>query len=486
MKHTKVLILSALIVISLLCGCNYTNDNYYHDTKDYSEMILTRYYSGRQRITKDIINIEKPEVFMAALEGNCESSIDSVCKIDADYPRSNRMSSIKGVIGNPVLLSGCDKLKDSELTLYYKESELFDIPESNIIVLYYDNKADSFQKSENISLDTDKNKVTIKTVKNGHYMLADMYEYGISMGYDVNKYSYKKYEDKKLTSWEKDSVTGDILSIADKRWAAENAPDFHVKNASQLASVVYYANGLVNESLSKGGNITISIEADLDLRKLQWVPMGTSDGKFIVVSINGNGHTIKGLKIDYGSADTGLIGYATGVEISNLTVKNALVRGYGCTGMLCGECHGPMYFKNVSVSGRVDGSDNNTGSFIGSGSDGVYENCNTDVYVNGEKSEYFCYYDSNNAKYADETIFTLTKEENGDIRRTETAEEYKSLTWVIMDSKGNYVLRRNAVNETVLSADLIRSLTKDSYSVHLRSFINGSYVVVSNTIECFQ
>ena len=103
-----------------------------------------------------------------------------------------------------------------------------------------------------------------------------------------------------------------------------------------------------------------------------------------------------------------------------------------------------------------------------------------------KKSEYFCYYDSNNAKYADETIFTLTKEENGDIRRTETAEEYKSLTWVIMDSKGNYVLRRNAVNETVLSADLIRSLTKDSYSVHLRSFINGSYVVVSNTIECFQ
>lgn len=97
------------------------------------------------------------------------------------------------------------------------------------------------------------------------------------------------------TDWERECDTGSIMELAYKEWAEENALVFYVSDASELASAVWYVNGVNEDDF-----ISIYLEDDIDLTGYDWKPMGwTNAGTKHQFSgiVNGQGHTINGMTI---------------------------------------------------------------------------------------------------------------------------------------------------------------------------------------------
>ena len=93
----------------------------------------------------------------------------------------------------------------------------------------------------------------------------------------------------------------------------------------------------------------------------EWVPIGDAYYKFDG-SVDGDGHTIYGLKVN-GKSYAGLFGYVSDGTIKNLTIKDADVKCSGnYCGILGGYVEGDTNISNINIiGGKVSGS-----SFVGS------------------------------------------------------------------------------------------------------------------------
>lgn len=159
-----------------------------------------------------------------------------------------------------------------------------------------------------------------------------------------------------------------------------------ISNEKQFIS---FAKKCKTDSWSRGK--TVVLKNDVDLSKTSFEPIATFGGTF-----EGNGHTIKGVKITKKGSYQGLFRYVqkTGV-INNLNVSGSVIPGgtKSYVGGICGQNSGII--KNSKFDGTVKGENNvggicgyqtETGSIIASS---FYGNVTANSYTGGIAGQNF-------------------------------------------------------------------------------------------------
>ena len=447
----------------------------------YDVSVVNRSYDKRQQTYEISVSVkEKPEVTHAELKGTCTGNIGKKASVASYYPGNVLISNTVGLIGPPFQVNVDDDVETPEITLTYSPDDLRGVPEKNIAVMYVEEDTQQFVQVRDAKTDFELHTVTFPVYSDGVYLLFDIYEYGSAMGWAVSEYAYEKDLTDYISDWEREHPTGDIMKLADKQWAKENAPDFHISTPEQLASAVYYANTI-------GGKIQLYLDDDIDLTPYQWAPIGVSYGPGVSLYVDGQNHTIHGMTINMPKeCEVGLTGYISNVTIRDLTFDNVLVRGLRYVGVLCGECHGEKNFHHLKISGNVTGDANNTGALVGAGAWGIYDDCDFQVAVNGVFTQYRTPAEKVKAEASDESMFTITVNDKGQIERTE-ADFSEILSWVILDGE-KHMLSRGAEKELVLPDQIWEKIGAQhgkTYSVHLEGYSReaGGYIRVSNQID---
>ena len=142
---------------------------------------------------------------------------------------------------------------------------------------------------------------------------------------------------------------------------------------------------LVNAGTSFAGK-TITLSEDIDLKDIEWEPIGTSDKPFMG-TFDGANKSIKNLVIDNGTTNnTGLFGYVAGsktakIEVKNVVLENVSVKGGWRTGGLIGTCGNHTTVENITVKGlvQIEGY-SDAGTVVGA-------TCKTIKGINVEASE---------------------------------------------------------------------------------------------------
>ena len=438
------------------------------------------YQTYGERIKVD----EKPEIIYVSVTAECSGNLYDKCYIGEDYPGNVLISQTVGIIGPPVQISAEETVKNITMTLTYNETELRGIPEKNIFPMYVNYEESTWKIIEDFNTDTEKNTVSFPVENEGVYILFDIYQYGKAMGMEISQYAYEKDKTLYQSDWERERDTGDILKLADKKWAVENAPTYHVSTPEQLAGVVYYVNA-INEK-----PVEIYLENDLDLSEYHWKPMGWTNTHATNLTFHGQNHTINGLTINCrGIQEVGFTGYAWSIIMEDVSFTNVNISGSRCVGGFSGECYGTKKFTNVSLSGEIHGNDEDTGGFIGRGGEGIYTDCKLDVTVNGEPCRYFSYTDKFRTENTDETAFTLSVNSNNRVQRTEN-DKYDRISWVIYDGD-DHLMSRGAENETEIPDSLWEYLKAEkgkTYTVYMEAYKRNSdgtsgYTRVSNILK---
>lgn len=423
----------------------------------------------------------RPEAVAAELSGVCDGEIESLVQIDNLYGIHALHSGVVGLVGVPVEVSyPTHEISEPRLTFCFDENELRGVPVKNLIVLHYLEDEHRYEEITAFSLNADAQTLSLRLYEPGVYMLADAYEWYKVWGNDKYwQYAYEVDHSKYATEWELECNTGSIMDIADKEWAMENAPDFRVSTPEQLAGVVYYVNG------HSEGSVTITLEDNIDLSGLKWVPIGWNKGssdRAFSGTVNGQGYTIINMNISKGYSDAGFIGYGLDVTVEDITFENAHVSGSSCTGIVGGQIYMSDLWQDIHlVNCTVEGGYSDSGTIIGRESGTGFRNCSVHmVTVNDELTEHFSYRQKVIAETEVTETFTLTMDDDYVLVRDEH-EGFRNLGWYF-ETDGVVRLHRNADDETVYDAAWIMS-EPGNHKVYLVAFIGETYIRVSNVIE---
>lgn len=119
------------------------------------------------------------------------------------------------------------------------------------------------------------------------------------------------------------------------------------------AAAFAYLNTLLNDgnfvaNYGEKWKYSVELNCDINLFNKEWTPIILSN----VVAFEGNGHTIRNLKITSGNDSVGLFGAVATNDlgygaIKNLTIDGAYVKGGNNSGVLVGVSHGTI--ENVTV-----------------------------------------------------------------------------------------------------------------------------------------
>ena len=438
----------------------------------------------------EIMNEKKPEVSSVFLKAKSIEKGLGKPSIRDVYETDYMSSGVVGLVGVPVSVT-YNELGSADLTFYYRPEKLRGIPERNLIILHETAYGDFVQVGFE-ELDTERNSVTVEISESGVYLLADRYQWYSVWGQDVSEYAYEVNPLDYESDWERECNTGSIMEIADKEWAIENAPYFHVSTPEQLAGVVYYNNAIMDYGVN-GGALEVYLENDIDLAGYDWVPMGwlgpmnnRFDGVF-----NGQGHTIKNMSISIPyNNHCAFIGYSTGVNVCNVTFENAVIDGGYYTGIVGGEIYISREWENVNVSGVIKNARGEIGSIIGREAYLNFKNCSADVtyidYAGNEKPlEYFSHRLEVIANTEVTEDFLLTLNEDKSVTRSTSDKEFRNLMWHL-DVEGVQILQRGADTEETFNAysyfaDYLYEGKK--CSIWLDAFTGETYTRVSNVIE---
>lgn len=482
MKRILSFIAALVLTVSVCYSCGATDagtDGQKRvSAKDNEEVIISQTEPDviNQTYTKAIDNGEKPEVTAVHFSCMCSGDIREKVKISDLYNVNVLHSGVVGLVGVPIELTYDDSLSETKLYFIYNVDELRGIPQKNLIMLHYNEEDGFYDTVENAVLDEDGCTVSAVISEDGVYLLADAYQWYGCWGYDVSEYEYDNDPAGYATDWERQGSTGSIMELADKDWAMENAPVFHVSNAEELASAVWYVNGI-----SEDGGVAVYLENDIDLTGYDWKPMGwTNTGITHQFSglVDGQGHTINGMTMSCGYEDTGFIGYGLGASVMNITFTNADVSATGCTGIVGGQLYMCGEWSNVHTQGKVSGGSDDYGAIVGRETDINFKNCTADVTVDGEPFEYLSYRQKREDEVEIVETFQLTMDDDHTVTRDEH-EGFMNLGWLVKYNDVE-VLDRNAENE--LSYQYFGN-SPGKYTIYLTAYINGTYIRVSNIIE---
>lgn len=206
------------------------------------------------------------------------------------------------------------------------------------------------------------------------------WEANVVPGYTITKLMANGTEERTLSS----AITpeaGKFYNITlnkDKGYTDDGQGNYTVTSAEGLKNIAK----LVNEQWNLGINITLT--ADIDLKGIDWTPIGKDDNKAYTGTFDGNGKTITGLTVTGSDQYAGLFGYIG----SGGTVKNVVLEGVqiesdnssGYAGGVAGDSWGTI--ENCSVSGSVSGT-TFAGGVVGSQRGGSITGCNSSATVKG-------------------------------------------------------------------------------------------------------
>ncbi len=185
------------------------------------------------------------------------------------------------------------------------------------------------------------------------------------------------YKMQKAAEWkagEEYTYTVSLAAAEDPGYTvSEGGKTYNVTSAEGLKNIAK----LVNEEWKLGINITLT--ADIDLKGIDWTPIGKDDNKAYTGTFDGNGKTITGLTVTRSNRYTGLFGFIKG------TVKNVVLTEVNITsGTFVGGVAGWSFggnIENCSVSGSVSGSD--VGGVVGYQQGGSITGCSSSATVKG-------------------------------------------------------------------------------------------------------
>lgn len=117
----------------------------------------------------------------------------------------------------------------------------------------------------------------------------------------------------------------------------------------------------------------------------EWLPLGNTANPF-TGTLDGKGHTIKGLAVTDNSNFVGLFGAVTGT-VKNLAIVDANIYGNEHVGIVAGRVFGGGVIDNVFTAGFVSGRDHE-GGIAGDAGDtdtevATISNCISAAYVEG-------------------------------------------------------------------------------------------------------
>ena len=436
----------------------------------------------RQSAVFRIKDTTAPEMDSVTVHADCWGTLSKKCEIRSAM--GNVLSrGVVGRVGVPIEFSTSGTVTNPEITVHYDATELRGIPETNLIIL----REGETYTAVSSTLDTEADTLTFTPPSEGTYIVVDAYTWYARWGGDVSKYAYTVNRADYPSNWEREGNTGCIMELADKDWAMRNSPDFRVSTAQELASAVWYVNAMADNR-----KCSILLEDDIDLKGLDWAPLGWQWAEFgstytstcFVGTIDGQGHTIRNLRVR-----DGFVQRSQNLTVKNITFENAAIEGGLCAGIVCGEALGTTELTGVHVSGTIQiptvSSNRKYGALIGSGTAFVSE-CTADVTVNGKPCPYLTSQERDAAETVVEHPVTLTL--NSDLSVTREKTDYQNISWVILQD-GKQVLDRNAENEMTLDISKIVKLGGVPFAVHgseyqiyLKALVNGKYVPISNTV----
>ena len=208
------------------------------------------------------------------------------------------------------------------------------------------------------------------------------WEANVVPGYTITKLQANGTEERNLSA----AITpeaGKFYNITlnkDKGYTDDGQGNYTVTSTEGLKNIAK----LVNEEWKLGINITLT--ADIDLKGIDWTPIGKDDNKAYTGTFDGNGKTITGLTVTGSDQYAGLFGYIG----SGGTVKNVVLEGVQIesdndmsdVGGVAGQSYGNI--ENCSVSGSVSVSGTNSiaGGVVGYQTGGSITGCSSSATVN--------------------------------------------------------------------------------------------------------
>ena len=444
----------------------------------------------KSNVSTEIDNQKRPEIWKITLVDEGAGKDLGYARIRDVYENDYVASGVVGLVGVPVSVTYDNLQAEPKITFYYREDELRGIPERNLIILH-ETPDGFYEQVGEETINASGNSISVKIPEPGTYLMADRYQWYSCWGVDVSDYAYEVDPTSFKSDWERERNTGSIMELADKKWALENAPVFHVSTPEQLASVVYYNNAIANYA-TEAPDMFVYLENDLDLAGYDWVPMGwsgTQGNRFNGV-FDGQGHVIKNLSIqETKESHVAFIGYSTGVTVKNVTFENAFVSGGNYTGIVGGEIYVSKEWENVRVDGVISNARGEVGSIIGREAALHFKNCSANVtYQKSDGEQYPLEYFSHRLEVIATTPvtedFTLSYDENGQVTRTTLDADYKNLCWHL-EADGVMILQRGAENETVFNAaGFFENYPKaKERKIWLEAYTGETYTRVSNVLE---
>lgn len=445
-----------------------------------------------QECRKTVTDSDNYSVSVFSLTAECSGNIREHANAEeTDIKITGRIAIL------PIKLTYDENISNAVISFTYEKTQLHGAPESNLIMLHYNEDKDDYDIIDSV-LDTENRIIKAEISEDGIYMVADIYHWYMNIGLDNSEYEYEYKKGDLSTYWENEYDTGDIMRLADKEWALENAPEFHVSTSEQLASVVWYANA------AEMTEINLTLEDDIDLTGYEWKSMNwqyTGNEKIDFKGfVEGNGHTINGMKIHENDCyDVGFLGFAVNTSMQNISFTNADVSADYAVGIAAGKLYADekaeIEWKNVHVSGKVSAYDG-YGAVAGFGDHYWYApftDCTADVEVNGEPFEYLTFDEKEEAdRIALQDTFTITLHDDGTITRDEH-DGFIDLGWTVVKNNASCELPLDAVENPVYSIDEAiapyytgrHPHPKGTYEIYLmgRTDPNKHTQRVSNVIE---
>lgn len=206
------------------------------------------------------------------------------------------------------------------------------------------------------------------------------WEANVVPGYTITKLQANGTEERNLSA----AITpeaGKFYNITlnkDKGYTDDGQGNYTVTSAEGLKNIAK----LVNEEWKLGINITLT--ADIDLKGIDWTPIGIDYNHQYTGTFNGGGHTITGLTVTGSNEYAGLFGrIGSGGKVMNVKLEGVQIESdneMSAVGGVVGYSYGNI--ENCSVSGSVS-SNSTAGGVVGAQQSGSITGCNTSATVKG-------------------------------------------------------------------------------------------------------